>query len=225
MNTLPRQGSLVCVVAAIALAATMAWGQDSPPSDVAAFVQALQRKYDSTKDFTATFVHTYEGGALRRKTTEAGDVIVKKPGRMRWTYTKPEEKTFVSDGTRVYSYVPADRQVIVSKLPADGDVSSPVLFLIGKGDLARDFVPTWATPAETPQGTRAVRLTPKVRQPEYAWLMLAVDPQSLQLREIRSLDGQGGTSSFALGQMKENQGIADSRFEFKIPRGVDVVTQ
>lgn len=225
MNTLPRSVSLACVVAALALATTAAWGQNAPVGDVASFVQALQRKYDGTKDFSATFVHTYEGGALRRKTTEAGDVIVKKPGRMRWTYAKPEAKTFVSDGTRVYSYVPADRQVIVSKLPNDGDVSSPILFLIGKGDLARDFVPSWATAAETPQGTKAVRLTPKVRQPEYAWLMLAVDSQSLQLREIRSLDGQGGTSSFALAQMKENQGVDDSRFEFKIPRGVDVVTQ
>lgn len=214
--------AVVCVAWLLAPAAS---GQSVQPADVTAFVQSLQRKYEATKDFTARFVHTYEGGALRRKSTESGDVVVKKPGRMRWTYTKPEPKTFVSDGTRMYSYVPADKQVIVSKLPDDNDLSAPIMFLIGKGDLSRDFVPSWPDAAEVPAGTTAVRLTPKQRQPEYAWLMLAVDPRSLQLRAIRSLDGQGGTSTFTLSDMKENEGVSDSRFEFKIPRGTDVVTQ
>ena len=33
---------------------------------------------------------------------------------MRWNYTAPEKKTFVSDGRKIYSYIPEDRQVIVS---------------------------------------------------------------------------------------------------------------
>ena len=39
---------------------------------------------------------------------------VKKPSRMRWTYESPERKVFVADGTRIYSYFPEDKQVIVS---------------------------------------------------------------------------------------------------------------
>jgi outer membrane lipoprotein-sorting protein len=35
---------------------------------------------------------------------------------------------------------------------------------------------------------------------------------------------QGGTSSFVFSNLKENPGIADKEFEFRPPRGVDVVT-
>ena len=33
------------------------------------------------------------------------------PGEMRWVYTAPERKEFVSDGVKIYAYFPADRQV------------------------------------------------------------------------------------------------------------------
>ena len=75
--------------------------------------QALQRKYDGIKDFSADFVHTYQGGVLRKQITERGRLLVKKPGKMRWDYTAPEQKLFVSDGVKIYSYIPQDKQVIV----------------------------------------------------------------------------------------------------------------
>ena len=74
---------------------------------------ALQRH----QGFQGDFVQTYEGGVLRTKTTERGTVAIKRPGRMRFTYTKPEKKEFVSDGTRLYTHLVADKQVIVSPAP------------------------------------------------------------------------------------------------------------
>ena len=71
----------------------------------------MQQKYDRVKDFTADFTHVYEGGVLKKKSTESGTVQIKKPGRMRWEYTTPDKKTFVSDGRKIYSYIPADKQV------------------------------------------------------------------------------------------------------------------
>ena len=67
--------------------------------------------------FSASFVHTYRGGALRTQTRETGTVEVKKPGMMRFVYTAPERKEFISDGRKIYSYVPEDRQVEGSVLP------------------------------------------------------------------------------------------------------------
>src|SRR4249920_323427 len=114
--------------------------------------QALQKKYDTVKDFSADFTHTYEGGVLRKQLTERGKLTIKKPGKMRWQYTSPEEKLFVSDGFKVYMYVPADKQVIVNDMPATDAVTSPALFLAGKGNLARDFS---ASMTELPAGSTA----------------------------------------------------------------------
>src|SRR5215218_6149875 len=82
-------------------------------TSAAELAQALQKKYDSIRDFSADFVHTNRGGALRKQITEKGRLLIKKPGKMRWDYTAPEAKQFISDGVKVYSYLPADKQVIV----------------------------------------------------------------------------------------------------------------
>src|SRR5438105_3416237 len=118
--------------------------------------QALQKKYETVKDFSADFTHAYEGGVLHKKITERGRVFIKKPGKMRWEYSVPEEKVFVSDGVKMYSYIPQDKQVIVASVPSEDDVATPTLFLAGKGNLARDFTSSLTElPAGMPAGTRA----------------------------------------------------------------------
>src|SRR5580700_4019148 len=130
------------LAALVALAATVLAGPlvlraaDSTAPELAA---ALQKKYDGIKDFSADFSHTYEGGVLRKQITERGHLLVKKPGKMRWDYSSPETKQFVSDGVKMYSYIPQDKQVIVASVPPDEDAPTPTLFLAGKGNVTRDF--------------------------------------------------------------------------------------
>jgi outer membrane lipoprotein carrier protein len=186
--------------------------------------QALQKKYDAIRDFSADFVHAYEGGVLRKQITERGRLLVKKPGKMRWDYTSPEQKQFVSDGVEMYSYIPQDKQVIVSTIPREDEATTPTLFLAGKGNLVRDFTASLTdTPKGMPPGTRALKLVPKVRQKDYDWLVLVVDPNTLDLRGLVTVDAQGGMSTFSFTNLKVNVGVADKEFAFKIPRGVDVV--
>ena len=186
---------------------------------------ALQKKYDGIKDFSADFTHAYEGGVLRKQITERGHLLVKKPGKMRWDYSAPDQKQFVSDGAKMYSYLPQDKQVIVSTVPADDEAGTPTLFLAGKGNLTRDFTPSLvAAPATAPAGSRALKLVPKMKQNDYEWLTLVVDPSTLAIRGLVTTDAQGGTSSFSFTNLKENVGLTDKEFAFKIPRGVDVIT-
>src|SRR5689334_10263028 len=158
---------------------------------------ALQKKIDGIRDFSTDFVHQYEGGVLKKQVTERGRLTVRKPGRMRWEYTAPEAKTFVSDGSQLYSYVPADKQVVVSPVPAQDEATTPALFLAGKGSLSRDFTPTLVDlPPGMPAGSRALKLVPKTRQADYDWLVLVVDPSTLAIRGLVTGDAQGGKSSF-----------------------------
>src|ERR1700712_3356027 len=125
-------------VIALMAASTMAAGHaaDSTAPELAA---ALQRKYDGIKDFSADFTHVYAGGVLKKQITEKGHLLVKKPGKMRWDYSEPEPKQFVSDGVKMYSYIPQDKQVIVATVPADDEATTPTLVLAGKGNVTRDF--------------------------------------------------------------------------------------
>lgn len=181
---------------------------------------ALQQKYDQVKDFTADFVHVHEGGVLNKKSTERGTVQIKRPGRMRWEYTAPEKKTFVSDGRKIYSYIPADKQVIVSSIPSDDEATTAVLFLAGKGHLTRDFNVSYAESASP--DLYALRLDPRRKQRDYDWLIVTVDRATLQIRGLIAADPQG-RSTFTFTNYRENTGVADKVFEFKIPRGADVI--
>jgi outer membrane lipoprotein carrier protein len=189
------------------------------PDELAA---RIQQRYDGIRDFEGDFVQSYEGGVLRVKTTERGTVAIKRPGRMRWVYTQPERKEFVSDGTRIYSYLPADRQVIVAPLPA-ADQTTPALFLAGRGHLVRDFSVTFTElPGVT--GLRGLKLVPKKADPELEGLILGVDPTTHQIRHLVAIDGQGGQSTFSFNNLKENRNLSDKIFTFQIPRGVEVIT-
>ena len=196
-----------------------------PDTDAAQLAQALQKKYDGIKDFSAEFVHTYQGGVLHKQITERGRLLIKKPGKMRWEYTAPEQKLFVSDGVKMYSYLPQDKQVVIASVPPEDQATTPTLFLAGKGSLPRDFTASVVdTPAGMPAGTEALKLVPKKQQQDYDWLILVIDPRTLEIRGLVTVDAQGGKSSFSFNNLKENVGVADKEFTFKIPRGVDVIT-
>ena len=211
---------------ALCLGASVVVAANAAEPTAQELAQALQKKIDGIKDFTADFVHTYEGGVLKKQVVERGRLEVKKPGKMRWEYLSPEPKTFVSDGVKMYSYIPADKQVVVSPVPPDDQASTPTLFLAGKGSLTRDFTATLVPPpAGTPAGSaRALKLVPKTRQPDYDEMTLVVDRETLAFRGLVTVDGQGGKSSFSFANLKENAGLTDKEFAFKIPRGVDVVS-
>jgi outer membrane lipoprotein carrier protein len=190
--------------------------------DPEALAGALQARYQNVRDFTADFVQSYRGGVLRTETRERGTVAVKKPGRMRWVYTSPERKEFISDGQKMYSYIPEDRQVMVSDVPAGNEAPTPVLFLAGKGDLVKDF--TAASAPSPVSGAVGLKLTPRRSEPEYEYLIVAVDPATLQIRALTTRDRQGGESTLRFENLQENKGIPDKDFAFRIPRGVDVIT-
>jgi outer membrane lipoprotein-sorting protein len=44
----------------------------------------------------------------------------------------------------------------------------------------------------------------------------------MQIRMLSAADSQGGRSTFQFSNYKENLGLSDKTFEFKIPRGADV---
>jgi outer membrane lipoprotein carrier protein len=210
----------VMAALAVATGALISAAQPVTPSatEVAA---SLQKKYDAIRDFTADFVHEAEGGVLRKKTTERGTLQVKKPGRMRWDYTAPEKKLFVSDGRKMYLYVPADNQVMVTSVPESDEATTAVLFLVGKGSLTRDFTVSFAE-GGTPE-TYALKLLPKLPERDYDWLHVVVERATMRLRTLAAADAQGGRSTFHFSNFKENGGLADKTFDFRIPRGADVV--
>jgi outer membrane lipoprotein carrier protein len=210
-------GALATALAVLSPHAGRAASQVPGPSDLARQIQA---HYDTVHDFTADFAQTYRGGALRQTFDERGTVSVKKPGRMRWTYTTNDKNEIVSDGSKIFSYMRADAVVYVTDMPAADQSSTAILFLAGRGDLQRDF--RGSVPDAQPNGLWTLDLVPKTPQTDFTALSVTVDRKSLSLRGFAFTDQQGGRSTFVFSNLRENVGLADNVFVFKIPKGVEV---
>jgi outer membrane lipoprotein carrier protein len=200
----------------VATAATT--GQASTTPSAQEVAASIQRKYDGIHDFSADFVHQYEGGVLKRKREERGRLLVKKPGKMRWNYAAPEEKVFVSNGVRLIQYFPQENRAIVGPVPDEEQTA--VLFLGGRGNLTRDFNVSFGQAGAA--DTWVLRLEPKRPQPEYDWLEITARRDTLGLQSLTVAEKQGSRSTFHFSNFKENPGLADKQFEFAIPRGAEV---
>src|SRR6185436_15618889 len=124
----------------------------------------------------------------------------------------------------LYSYIPQDKQVIVSTVPPQDEATTPAMFLTGKGDIIRDYTVTFDQVPEARAGSIALHLTPRQREAEYDWLTLVVEPGTLNLLMLITVDSQGGRSAFTFTNLKENVGLANSEFVFKMPGNVDVIS-
>jgi outer membrane lipoprotein carrier protein len=191
--------------------------QAAPPADELA--ARLQARYQSIRDFTADFSQTYRGILMRQGATERGTVQLKKPGRIRFTYASPERKLFVSDGTVFKTYYPEERSGSITPLPKDDEASTALLFLAGRGNLARDF--TASAAAGAPAGEWHLGLVPKSKQADFETLTLFIDARTLAVLGFVTTDDQG-TNTIRFSNLKENTGLSDRVFEFTFPKGTEI---
>ena len=77
----------------------------------------------------AHYVEKYAGMGLTR--TEAGMLLLKKPGKMRWSYEVPAGKVFVFDGKYAWFYSPGDSQAQRISAKQMDDLRTPLRFLLG----------------------------------------------------------------------------------------------
>lgn len=193
--------------------------QQTPPT-ASALAARIQARYDTVRDFTADFTQRETNALLPKPVVGRGEVKIKKPGRMRWSYTTGDKSQFVSDGTMFYAYFPQDRYVERWPLPAEGEASTDLLFLAGRGNLTRDFEAS--LPADQPADEWHLLLKPRTQQANFETLTLQVDRATLALRGLVATDEQGGTREFRFTNLRENRGLTDRDFEFVMPRGVEV---
>lgn len=185
--------------------------------------RALQRRYELVRDFSADFTQTYEGGMLRTNLVERGTMLIKKPGRMRWNYEEPEPKLFLSDGERIYFYLPQDRQVTIGRLPDESESTTVALFLAGVGDIVDDFTAAYDTVQDPPPDSYVLRLMPIRPQRDFEFLTVVLDARTLAIRRLISYDLQGGRMTFFFSNLQENLDLSDTSFDFEIPDGTDVI--
>ncbi len=194
----------------------------TPQDELSRLIDGLQAKYKRLSTMSADFTQVYTAPRERTR-RESGHLLLKKPGKMRWEYTSPESKLFVCDGKLLIEYVPAEGIATRTSVRETSDLRAPFMFLLGRGDLRRDFRRIeWAAEAPIRAGYRVLRLTPKQTQ-DFRELLVEVDPATLQLARLSFVDVDGGRSDFVFSNVRENLPASDLQFRFEPPAGVKVI--
>ena len=102
-----------------------------------AIVHKVDEHYNHLNSLRAHYSERYSGMGMDR--TEEGTLLLKKPGRMRWSYAAPVGKVFVLDGKFGWFYTPGDAQA--TRVPAKqlDDLRSPLRFLLGHTQLDKEL--------------------------------------------------------------------------------------
>jgi outer membrane lipoprotein carrier protein len=210
---------VICLITAASVGAeTMVSG--APVSkDLKQVLDRLQRHYHDTNSFTAKFNEEIAAvGAPKKNRT--GTVSFRKPGRMRWEFDDPEKQTIVSDGEMLYSFDPDLNQVVETPLKQALKSSSATSFLLGIGNINRDFKAAFAHPATL---TGLVDLILDAKTGGYK-IEVGLDPKSYSLMTLTLTDQLGDVTRIDFSDIHDNVELPDSIFAFKTPAGADVVT-
>lgn len=188
--------------------------------DILHLLNGVEQHYNHARTLKVGFSESYIlPGRARR--TESGELYLRKPGRMRWQYTTPAGKLFISDNKFIYSYSPDTNRAEKSKLKETEDMRIPLAFLLGKLDFKKDFREFDAKPEGKDTFITAV---PKSNNLPYQKVAFLVTPDFRITRLV--VTGQDhSTLDFSFTGEVVNPPVSDKLFAFVPPPGAEYVDQ
>src|SRR6476660_9596649 len=179
-NSKPRTAPKILTRLIFALGVIIASAQSAATESRSAdqIVDNLQKNYDATVDFVADFRQETEVKTLNRNLKAWGKLSFKRPGKMLWRYEEPKGQFVLADGKNLYFYQPEQNQVIKSPLKNAFRSDIPLSFLLGIGNLKRDFSATLKT---TDEKQYTLRLEPKNDKGGFSEVLLGVGKPSYDI--------------------------------------------
>jgi outer membrane lipoprotein carrier protein len=190
----------------------MAFAQDAD-----ALLRRVDDHYNRLTSLRARYSEHYAGMGLDR--TESGTLLLKKPGRMRWSYDQPKGKLFLLDGKYAWFYTPGDGQAQRMSAKQLDDLRSPLRFLLGHTQLKKEL--THVSVTEDTHGIHIVGV-PRGMEQRVQRLTLDVTPKG-EIQHMKLEETDGATTEFIFSDVEENVPTRDGEFVFTPPEGVVVV--
>ena len=211
------------------------------PATLKEVVSALEKGYAGLQDVQADFSQKTTISAVNREQKGSGEVLLKRPASatamFRFNYSKPKQQ-IISNGKQVWFYTPENKQVMVNSVAAmfAGGNSIALSYLTGLGHVSRDFDVAFAADHQDKNGNYQLELTPKKPSPVLARLQLTVSSAAVdQVQasgEVKNIfpivssvvhDAGGNRTRIDYSRARVNKGLDSGTFNFKIPKGVEVI--
>ena len=214
MLRLSRSFPLLVALAAVPLGA-------QAPADAA--LDRAVAKYKGVRTMKATFDQTISNPITGSVSSARGEMLVHRPGRIAIRFTDPAGDQIVSDGKRMWIYLPssAPDQVIRTQAAAQGsgfDVAGDLL----TSPRAKFDVTDGGSATVAGRATRIVVLAPTSER-AFTRARLWVDRADGTVRQVELTEPSGLTRLIVFRTMALNPKLPASAFNFKVPKGARVV--
>jgi chaperone LolA len=184
--------------------------------DAQEILQSVKRKYDAIKDAELKFLQRTTSQLSASKQSIAGTLFVKKQ-KFR---VEVEGQTIITDGDTIWSYNAATKQVVIDKFKKNSRTLSPEKILAAAPtNYSASLV---GTEKIGKYATRVLQLVPKDEASLITTMKIWVDDAWL-IRKAEVSDLNGTITSYFVNELKLNANIPDSRFTYRIPKGVEAV--
>jgi outer membrane lipoprotein carrier protein len=181
-------------------------------------LEKVRKKFETVRDAELKFTQRTRFALANIEQKSSGTLSMKKERKYR---IETDDQTIVTDGTTVWSYSPANKQVLIDAYKEDERSLSPERILSGARG---DYVPALLGRERLGKGEAIVlKLTPRGEQSLVSTLRLWVDAGDWLIRKAEIVDVNGKETVYSVDEIRINTGVPDAHFVFTIPAGVDTV--
>lgn len=185
-------------------------------------IRNIENRYDIA-GFSANFVQESTIKAMEITDTASGKVTIKRPGMMKWEYETPEKQTIITDGEQLWIYRPEDNQVMIGH--------SPFFFKDGKGagflsdiKVIRQKFDIFLEKKNTTK-YHILKMLPKNKDKTFdlSSVYLLISMKTFEIVQIITYNSYDDATRIKLNDIEFKRDIDNSVFNFKIPKGVDIL--
>lgn len=182
-------------------------------------IEKMRAFIEQTRSARAVFTQTVADSSGQVSQQASGTVQFQRPGRFRWTYSKPYEQLIVGDGQKLWIYDKDLNQVTERKLDkALG--SSPAALLAGADDIEKYF----SLNALGKKGKLEwLEVKPYDEESLFDKVRMGFNKNTLEVMEL--YDHFGQKTTIRLSRLERNPVTPGDIYTFTIPDGADVVTE
>lgn len=176
----------------------------------------LENFLDNTDSLSADFQQTLRSHSGEVIQQSHGQFYLDRPGKFRWNYEAPYQQKIISNGERIWIYDVDLEQVTVQK-QAKGLSSTPMALLENSLKLHQQFN---VIPLDENQNVHRLKLVSKDSNSDFAEVIVGLDERGLRFIQLHDQFEQ--VTDIVFDNIVINSVLANSLFEFKAPKGVDV---
>ncbi len=175
-------------------------------------------------DFTQVVTTPAREGQAARSKTSSGSFEFVRPNRFKFVYKKPFEQSLVADGQTLWLY-DVDLNQVTARKQSQVLGSTPAALIAAAPDLRALQADFALAAAPDQEGLQWVLATPKAKDGQLQAIRVGfrVGEKTAELAALEILDSFGQRSRLSFSQFEVNPRLAADAFQFKPPKGADVI--